>query len=87
MLQKVLRTLSYGGTHRLRDLAKELGVSSELLESMMDELLRLGYTRRVEATCAASCEACCESAMCVAGSHGRLWTLTERGQHAAQSSK
>ena len=84
MLQKTLRALKHGGTHRLRDLAKELGVSSELLESMLDELVRLGYTRRVEAACAASCAACCESATCVAGSSGRLWTLTERGQNAAQ---
>lgn len=84
MLKELLRMLSYGGTQRLQDLAKELGVSSELLESMMDELVRLGYMQPVDAACAGSCEACCERATCGAGSRGHLWTLTERGQHAAQ---
>jgi len=84
VLEKVLRTLRRGGTQRLQDLAQELDVSSELLESMIDELVRLGYLRRVEATCAGLCEACGEKARCVAGSRGRLWTLTERGQRAAQ---
>lgn len=84
MLSEVLRMLGRGGTQRLPDLAKELGVSNELLESMMDELVRSGYLQRVEAACAGSCAACGAKASCAAGGRGRLWVLTERGQHAVQ---
>jgi len=84
MLNRVLHTLSYGGTYRLQDLEKELGIGSALLEAMMDELVQLGYLQMVEGACTTSCEACCHHASCLAGSHGRMWALTQRGQHAAQ---
>ncbi len=81
MLLQLLHALNSGEAYRPQKLAKELGVSIELLDSMMDELTRLGYLQRVEGTCATSCEACCQRATCVAGTRGRLWALTERGGH------
>jgi predicted ArsR family transcriptional regulator len=83
MLGKVLRALSHGGTYQLRDLAKELGISRELLESMMEELNRMGYTRR-EVACSARCVGCRESSACLPGSRGQMWTVTERGLQVAR---
>ena len=86
MRNRVLHTLSYGGTYRLQDLEKELGIGSALLEAMIDELVQLGYLQMVEGACTTSCEACCQHASCLVQSRGRMWALTDRGRHAARRS-
>lgn len=84
MLHRLLDLLRAGETHRITDLAQELGTTSQLVELMLEDLSRLGYVKRVSSTCSAECATCPMSGMCAAGSSledqstGRVWVLTEK---------
>lgn len=83
MLSKLLELLRQGGTHRISDLAQELGTTPELVETMLEDLAQMGYLKRTAAQCSAKCKTCPMSEMCVAGGSlqaggsGRIWVLAE----------
>jgi hypothetical protein len=85
MLEKLLRLVATGGVHSHAVLVRELGVTEALLDSMIEELVRLGYLRLAEGTCPSRCEGCPRSDTCGIGGGGRLWVLTERGTRAARN--
>jgi len=85
MLFDLLEMLRCGGTHTLKDMARQLDVSELLVQSMIDELVRLGYLKLTAQACAGSCEGCPVAGCCAVGSEGRLWTLTEVGRRALQT--
>jgi predicted ArsR family transcriptional regulator len=87
MLNRLLELLREGGTHRIRNLADELGTTPELVEAMLEDLARMGYLSRSASECSDKCTACPLSEMCVAGgssgesSIGRgltAWVLAEK---------
>jgi DeoR/GlpR family transcriptional regulator of sugar metabolism len=79
MLNRLLELLGGGGTHRVRDLARELDTTPELVEAMLENLGRMGYLKRVGGECVEKCTSCPVAGLCAAGDGGRVWTLTERG--------
>ena len=83
MLEKLLHTISRDGTYRSVELARKLGVSAELLEQMMADLIKAGYLRPVEGCCDDQCCGCSQAGDCgQAGSRSRsktrMWTLDDR---------
>ena len=84
MLHRLLDLLRAGETHRITDLAQELGTTSQLVELMLEELSQLGYVKRISSTCSTGCATCPMSGMCAAGgpledgSTGRVWVLSEK---------
>ena len=79
MLEKLLDLLKQGGSHRVVDLAKYLDTTLLLVDTMLEDLGRMGYIRPMEASCGASCDSCAMSGLCASGSSGRVWVLTEKG--------
>ena len=46
MLNRLLELLRAGGTHRVADLARELGATLELIEMALEDLCRMGHLKR-----------------------------------------
>ena len=82
MLNKLLERLRSGGTHRIADLAQDLETTPELVEVMLEDLVRMGYLNQVGGTCDRSCAGCSLAGLCAAGEGGRVWSLTEKGSDA-----
>lgn len=83
MLERILRIISTGSTHTLKQLAQQLDVSEALLESMLEELVRRGYLQPLHAKCCANCKACPSADECALRSANRVWALTEAGKRLA----
>ena len=75
MLERILQILATGGTHTLKHLAQQLDVSEELLESMIDELVHMGYLKPVHVKCGDDCNHCPTTGTCTSGGSGRVWVL------------
>jgi len=81
VLDRLLELLREGGTHRISDIAQELGTTPQLVEAMLEDLARMGYVKRVAAQCSGKCTTCPVSQTCTVGggeSNGRIWVLTEK---------
>jgi predicted ArsR family transcriptional regulator len=79
MLEHLLSLVRQGGVHSYADLARQLDVSEELLEQMLQDLARMGYLRPVTDGCEAHCAGCPMAEICAIGSPTRVWTLTGKG--------
>jgi hypothetical protein len=84
MLQRILQTVSAGGVHSVHELAQQLGIGEELLESMIDQLVRMGYLEPLRPSCAGHCEHCPEANRCAIAGSARAWALTARARKATQ---
>jgi Mn-dependent DtxR family transcriptional regulator len=84
MLEELLRRLAQGGTRSLSELARELGVSDELLGQMIEDLARRGYLRSLAGSCDDRCACCPLAGTCTVGGLKQIWTLTEKGNRAAK---
>ena len=80
MLNKLLELLRSGGTHRVADLAHALETTPELVEVMLEDLVRMSYLRQVGGQCGQSCAGCSLAGRCAAGEGGRVWALAELRQ-------
>lgn len=78
MLERLLSVVGQGGVHSYADLARQLDVSEELLEQMLQDLTRMGYLRPVADGCGAHCAGCPLATTCAVGGPTRVWTLTFR---------
>jgi len=74
----LLSLVGQGGVHSYADLARQLDVSEELLEQMLQDLARMGYLRPVADGCEARCDGCPMAETCTIGGPTRVWTLTFR---------
>ena len=81
MLERLLSLLGQGGVHSYADLARQLDVSEELLEQMLQDLVRMGYLRPLADGCEAQCTSCPLEGTCAIGGPTRVWTLTEKAQN------
>jgi Mn-dependent DtxR family transcriptional regulator len=79
MLKRLLSLLGQGGVHSYASLARQLDVSEDLLEQMLEDLARMGYLRPVANGCEAHCAGCRMAETCAIGSPTQVWTLTEKG--------
>ena len=79
MLNQLLDLLRAGGIHRIADLARALETTPELVEVMLEDLVRMGYLRQVGGQCGQSCAGCSLAGLCAAGEAGQVWALTEKG--------
>jgi len=78
MLEKLLQIVAEGGIHTREDLATYLSISQPLLQTMLEELARLGYVQEVGDGCGGQCAGCSMDSCSMIGP-GRLWTLTGKG--------
>ena len=81
MLERLLSLVRRGGVHSYTDLARQLDVSEELLEQMLQDLARMGYLRPIADGCEAHCAGCPLEKTCAIGGPTRVWTLTEKAQN------
>jgi hypothetical protein len=79
LLERLLRTITATGAFKPSELARQLGVTEGLLDTMLDDLVRMGYLQSVQADCT-DCGTCPESQGCCVRSSNRVWLLTEDGQ-------
>lgn len=84
MLNRLLDLLRSGGTHRVADLARELGTTPELVEMMLEDLCRMGYLKRTAGGCGGKCAACPVAGLCAVGGDEQLWVLTGKGMGEEQ---
>ncbi len=84
MLQKLLKIIGSGNVHSFTEIAQTLDISTELLESMVEQLVHMGYLKPLNATCGGNCRACPMAAACAIAATGRIWLLTQAGQRVAQ---
>jgi predicted ArsR family transcriptional regulator len=80
MLDRLLSLVGQGGVHSYTDLARQLDVSEELLEQMLQDLANMGYLRPVANGCEGQCAGCPLAGTCAIGGPARVWTLTEKGR-------
>jgi DNA-binding IscR family transcriptional regulator len=83
VLERLLNMVGEGGVHSYSELATSLGVSGQLLEQMVKDLVRLGYLEPVGGGCSSACAECSMGDLCAIGGQGQAWTLTEKGSRAA----
>jgi len=77
MLEKLLNRISQGGNFSTKSLAQELGVSKELIEAMLADLVRAGYLRQVERCGESECGMCRIVAACKP--REKIWMLAGKG--------
>lgn len=64
MLYKLLSRISQVGCHSTTSLAQALGVSKELVDAMLADLVRTGYLQPVEGCGEGECSKCRTAASC-----------------------
>jgi predicted ArsR family transcriptional regulator len=79
MLERVLQALAAGDPLRLDDLARQLDVPQTLLESMLQDLERMGYLASLAGGCHNACGGCHSAGICAIIGQGRVWSLSEKG--------
>ncbi len=76
MLEKLLDRISGAGSISTLSLAQELGVSEELIEAMVADLVRAGYLRPVAPCGEGECGACRSAMACKY--RGKIWALVRK---------
>ncbi len=79
MLEKILKIVFKCGANSLKDIAKELNISKELLLQMIGDLERGGYLKLIEGGYSSGCKECPFANSCVINSYNKIWALTEKG--------
>lgn len=83
MLMRLLALIGRGGMQSSTGLAAELGVTTGLLQAMVDELTRMGYLTQVANDCrATACSNCASSCLQQVTGGGEVWLLTDKGRQA-----
>mgnify|MGYP001032362446 CR=1 FL=1 len=88
MLMRLLSLVAEGGVQVYATLAGQLGVSTGLLEQMLQDLARMGYIAPLGGACDASlCHRCPLGGSCATDARGNVWVLTAKGTQAAARKK
>jgi DNA-binding transcriptional MocR family regulator len=80
VLERLLRLAANRGTGSSRALARQLKVSSKLVERMLEELAERGYLQAVVQGCSISCKRCSLRTACPDRHEPRVWMLTPKGE-------
>jgi hypothetical protein len=78
MMQQLMAELEKGGTIRPLLLAKRLGISVNMVEAMLEDLVRLGLLREVSMGCGDPCKGCPLAGSCSQPAQSHLWQLVPR---------
>jgi DNA-binding Lrp family transcriptional regulator len=84
MLQELLRVIDSPGPHSPRELARRLGASEALVQSMIDTLVRMGYLKPIEGA-RSNCDSCSSAAYCGEDGSARGWMLTKAGKRVVHN--
>jgi hypothetical protein len=84
MLRELIIRIRERGLCHQGELARYLGVSGALVQSMLTELEREGYVRSTAIGTSHYCHACPERMTCTVR-RLRIWALTARGKELASS--
>jgi hypothetical protein len=81
MLRKLLDIIRAGELSSQPEIARQLGVSVDMLNALIEQLVRMGYLQDLNQACdtASSCAHCDLSAACKKPAI-RMWQLTEKGR-------
>ena len=83
MLVQLLALVGRGGVQLPAELAAELGVSQDLLETMLVGLERMGYLAPLNRSCASdACPHRSSGCSIPAGGSSPAWILTAKGRRA-----
>ena len=77
MLEKLLLMLAEGRGLSTSMIAARLQVSQALVLSMVDDLERMGYLRKVQAACGEPCSGCSLHTACGLRGAPQAWLLTK----------
>ena len=80
MLRSLLQLVARGEAVRSTELASALGVSTALVDPMLEDLARRDYLRWVIPGRAAACERCPARFACLHSNRARVWALTAKGR-------
>ena len=83
ILIETLRLIASAEVRQPQDLAARLGITVELVDGVLQDLVRGGYLTAVASACHQSCGARCGRATCSSASIARVWVLTDRGKRVA----
>ena len=75
MLDRMLHHIKRTNRVSIAVLAKELDISPEMVESMLEQLERLGYLETIQGCATGSCAGCSGQSVC---RPMRLWMLGKR---------
>ena len=78
MLEQLLKRIATGGIHSYTQLARDLNVSEDLLEQMLEDLERMGYLQQGDTACDSHCSHCEMPATCAIHAPGQIWELTDK---------
>lgn len=85
MLKRLLQLVAECGVHSYTTLADQLGVSTALLEQILQDLARMGYVAPLGGACDTSqCHHCPLGGSCATDAQGNVWVLTEKGIQATE---
>jgi hypothetical protein len=84
VLQRLLELVAEGGVHGYADLARQLDVGEQLLEQMLQDLVRMGCLRPLADGCETQCAGCPLAKTCAIGGSTRVWALTEKGRRLVE---
>lgn len=79
MLEKLLELISAGSNLSLGELAHRLGVTQDLVEQMLADLVRAGYLRQVEDSSQEGCVGCSLSEAC-RPPVPKMWVRSQKGR-------
>jgi DNA-binding transcriptional regulator YhcF (GntR family) len=65
MLKQLLSIIKEGEVHSVREMASELNISQDLVEQMLDDLVRKGYLRMQTQDCSELCQDCQLTQLCL----------------------
>ncbi len=82
MLERLLELITRDNLVAVAELAQALDTSPEMVESMLDELERLGYLAAVPGCTTGACSGCSVQTGC---RPVRLWTAGKRLQNKTQN--
>ena len=74
-LERLLALVRQGEVRSIAQLGEELRASPALVETMLEDLTRRGYLRRVEMQCGQACAGCAHACGCVVAASGRVWRV------------
>jgi hypothetical protein len=80
MFRKLLRLARDHSTIEMGALARELGVSIDTVQQLVQVLEELGYIERTVLGCNQPCEPCSLEPTCLSRDHLRLWHVTSKGE-------
>ena len=80
MLQAMLHIIAAHGTASVAELARRLDIDRPLTQTLLDELTRLGYLRRIVRECRVPCEHCPLHTACLFNKGARIWALSGKAE-------